>query len=123
MHYIILLFAIFLVFAGALILVKPAAVFGLLDKHSGSLSVHIIAVVLRVLLGIWLLVVAPSSKFPLILAILGVISLIAGITLAVVGRERFIKLMDWMIKIMRKSFPVLGIVAILFGGFLAYAVI
>ena len=123
MHYIILLFAIFLVVLGAVILVKPAAVFGLLSKHASSFELHVIAVVVRVLLGIVLILGAPGSKFPLVLQAIGWISLIAGILLALVGRERFIKLIAWGMTVLPKNSYALGIVTILFGGFLGYAVV
>lgn len=123
MHYIILLFAIFLVVCGAIILIKPAVVFGVLEKHARSIELHVVAVVVRVLLGIVLLLAAPASRFPLVLQIIGWVSLIAGIVLAVIGRQRFIKLMDWGMTVLPKNAYALGIVAILFGGFLGYAVV
>lgn len=122
MHSLIFLFSAFLIAMGAIILAKPRPVFDLLERHKHAPTLQIIAVVVRVLLGVALIVTAPSSKFPLTLAIIGWIAVFAGVLVAAMGRTRFIQLMDWATKVLPKNAILIGVIAIMLGSFLAYAV-
>lgn len=122
MQTLVFLFSIFLVVVGVLILAKPNAVFGLLERHKHTLMLHVVAVVVRVILGVALVVVAPAAKFPLTLTIIGWVAIFAGVLVAGMGRSRFTRLMDWATKVLPKNAIALGVAAILLGSFLAYAV-
>lgn len=122
MHTLIFLFSIFLIAVGVLILAKPNVVFDLLERHKHAPTLQIIAVVVRVLLGVVLIIAAPSSKFPLTLAVIGWIAILAGVFVALMGRNRFIQLMDWATKVLPKNAILVGVIAVLLGSFLAYAV-
>lgn len=122
MHTLIFLFSVFLIAMGAIILVKPRAVFDLLERHKRAPTLQIIAVVVRVLLGVALIVAAPSSKFPFTLVVIGWVAVFAGVFVAAMGRTRFIQLMDWATKVLPKNAIMIGVIAIMLGSFLAYAV-
>ena len=123
MYYVILAFGLFLIFVGTIILANPNIVYTQLRNHSNSLNLHIAAVVARILLGVVLIRYADESKFPLAFEIIGYVSLIAGITLGGIGRIKFLKLMQWALTLVPKYGRVTGLLAIVFGGFLWYAVL
>ena len=79
------------------------------------------AIGVRAVLGLVLIQQAMNSKFPLVIEILGWISLAAAVILAVLGRRRFTRLMLWIIGKARPFAPVGGAFAVLFGAFLVYA--
>lgn len=123
MKEIILVFGILILLIGAAILVKPNTVFAYLGRHSKSLNIHIMAVVVRLILGAALITYAAESRYPVILQVLGWISVAAAIGLAVIGRTKFISLMDWAMKLADSVGRYAGILAMVFGGFLVYAVV
>ena len=122
MNYVILVFAGLMLIAGAVILVKPSTVFGLMSTYSKSLKLHVFAVVVRLFLGIVFVTSAQSSKFPLTLQVIGWLFIAAGIILSVIGRNNFKKLAGWALTLDPKYLRAGGVFAILFGGFLVYAV-
>jgi hypothetical protein len=122
MHTLIFLFSVFLIAMGAIILMKPSAVFDLLERHKRAPTLQMIAVVVRVLLGVALIVAAPASKFPLTLAVIGWVAVFAGVLVAAMGRSRFIQLMEWVTKVLPKNAILMGVIAIMLGSFLAYAI-
>jgi hypothetical protein len=123
MKEVILVFGVLLVLIGIAVLVKPNAVFGYMGRHSKTLHIHILAVVVRLILGAALISYAAESRYPIVLEILGWISVAAAIMLAAIGRSRFMRLMDWALKLTDSFGPYAGILVIVFGGFLVYAVV
>ena len=122
MQYIVLGFGVFLVAAGISLLIKPSLVFSLLDRNKDSTGIHVLAVVMRLVLGGALIMSADVSGFPMTFKILGWITLLAAIVLAVMGRANFRKLMDWAMGLADKFGRVAGIASVLLGGFLIYAI-
>ncbi|MCC5879786.1 MAG: hypothetical protein JJU03_07825 [Idiomarina sp.] len=123
MHFIVLLFAIFLVIIGAIMLGRPKVILTVLSRYSESMALHVLAVVVRLLLGGVLLLAASGSRFPATLEVIGWISIVAGLVVAVMGHRRFVKLMEWGMSVLPKYSSVIGMIAILLGVFLGYAVI
>ena len=81
------------------------------------------AILVRLLLGVTLLIVAPASKFPLTLLIMGWIAFAAAVSVVLMGRERLRKLVQWFLD---RFSPALIrawlLFAVAFGGFLIYGV-
>lgn len=123
MFYLVLFFGAMLVLIGAAVIVRPDAIFGWMRRQSGSLGIHVVAVVVRLILGGALIVYAPESRFPVTLAVLGWITVAAAITLAVMGRTNFQKLMQWAMTFTDRFGRVAGTLALLMGAFLIYAVL
>ncbi len=122
MNYVILVFGALIFMIGAMVLVRPDTVFGLMRRHSGTLGIHILAVVVRLALGAALVVYADESRFPVTLAVLGWLTLVVAITLAVMGRSNFLSLMNWAMGFAASYGRLAGVLALLLGGFLIYAV-
>jgi hypothetical protein len=55
MNYLIMLFGTATIVAGLLIVMNPETVFGLIRRNFESLSVHILAVVIAILFGAFLI--------------------------------------------------------------------
>ena len=122
MNYIIILFGSATIVAGIIIMINPETVFGLIRKKLQSLGLHILAVVVRVILGIALIMYAPESKYPTAILILGWITIIAASVLGIMGRTNFKRLMSWALRFSHSFLRIAGLLAILFGGFLIHAV-
>ena len=123
MNYIIILFGTATIVAGIIIMINPETVFGLIGKKLESLGLHILAVVVRVILGIALIMYAPESNYPTAILILGWISIFAAAVLGVMGRTNFKRLMSWALGLAPSFGRMGGFLAIVFGGFLVHAVI
>ena len=107
--------------AGVSIVINPELIFGYLRRNSDSPGVHLLAILVRLVLGVLLVVYAGASRYPLIMEILGWLSLTAAIVLGLIGRRRFIGLMSWALGFTGAMGRVAGLFAVAFGGFLVYA--
>ena len=123
MHYIIMLFGAATTIAGVIIVISPETVFGLIRKHMASMGIHVLAVVMRIVLGATLILCAAESKFPAAIEVIGWITLVAALVLGVMGRTHFKGLMAWALGMPSSSRRIGGLLAALLGGFLVYAVI
>ena len=122
MNYIIILFGIATIVAGVIIVINPDTVFGLLRRKLESLGLHILAVVVRIILGAALIICAAGSKYPSAILIIGWISIVAAAVLGIIGRTNFKRLMSWALNVAPSFGRLGGSLAILFGGFLIHAV-
>ncbi len=123
MSYILLLFGISILLLGVVILVNPDSIFGLIISHSESLGLHVLAVVVRLVLGIALITYAAESKYPVALQVIGWLSVTAAIIFGLMGRSRFMGLITWGLSFASSFGRFAGFLAILLGGFLIYAVV
>ena len=123
MNYIVILFGAATVVAGIIIVINPESVFGLMRRKLESLGLHILAVVIRIIIGVALIMYATESKYPAAILILGWISIVAASVLGIMGRTNFKRLMSWALSLAPSFGRIGGLLAILFGGFLIYAVV
>ena len=122
MNYIIILFGTATLVAGLMIMINPEIVFGPIRRNFESVNLHILAVVMRIIIGVALILYAPGSRFPTVLLILGWVSIAAATILALMGRTNFKRLMSWALGLIDSFGRIAGVFAALFGGFLIYAV-
>ncbi len=120
MTVIIIVFGTLLLLAGIAIVTSPDVVFGPLRNNSEKLLLHVLAVVVRLILGILLITQADLSKFPLLVEIIGWLSVIAAIVLALMGRNNFMRLMSWAFSLLKPFGRYGGMLVTLFGAFLIY---
>jgi hypothetical protein len=118
---IIVFFGLLIFLAGIIIVINPDTIFGVLRNNLEKVSLHVLAVGVRVVIGILLILSASASKYPTIIAILGWLSLVAAATLFVIGRRRFLRLMSWALSLPQPYSRISGLVAMAFGGFLVHA--
>jgi len=117
----IIVFGALVCLAGLVILVNPELVFGLLRKNSDKIGLHVLAVVIRLILGAFLVIQAGVSRFPHVIEFLGWLSIVAAIILAVIGRKNFNSLMAWALSKVKTLGRVGGLLATVLGAFLVYA--
>ncbi|MCH7894851.1 MAG: hypothetical protein IH907_10125 [Proteobacteria bacterium] len=123
MIYIIPVFGSAIFLSGAAMLVRPDAVAGFFRENSGSLGLHVLAVLVRLILGAALIGYATDSKYPVALQIFGWLSVGAAIILGGIGRSRFKVLISWALNFASSLMRFAGLLAVLLGGFLIYAVV
>ena len=118
-----MLFGAATIAAGVIIVINPESVFGLMRRKLNSLGLHILAVVVRIIIGVALIICAAESKYPTAIIILGWISIVAASVLGIMGRANFKRLMSWALSVVPSFGRIGGLLAILFGSFLLYAVV
>lgn len=123
MNYLIFLFGTLIVLSSVVLLIKPAAIFSLFAKHANSIWLRLFAVAVRIVLGVALIAGASESKFPVVLQVLGWLSILAAVMLTVIGKVRFQNLIKWALELAPPFKSLAGLLGILFGGFLIYAVL
>ncbi len=81
------------------------------------------AVIARVVFGLALIIAAPHSQFPMAFLILGWVAIVAAVAIAIVGRTRLRRFINWCFERITPLMIRLWLVfAIAFGGFLIYGV-
>ena len=118
---LIIFFGLVTFLAGVIIVVNPEIIFGLLRNNLEKVSLQVLAIGIRVVIGILLIQYASESKYPTIIEIIGWLSIAAAVTLSVIGRRHFLSLMSWAFSLLKPYGRVGGLFAMTFGGFLIYA--
>jgi len=121
MTVLIIIFGALTLVAGIVIIINPEVIFGFLRKNLDNLAVHILAVVVRLVIGVLLIYQSSISKFPLVIEIIGWLSIVAAIIIAIMGRRNFNRLMSWALSLSQPLGRVGGVLAVAFGTFLIYA--
>lgn len=121
MTLLIIIFGALTLLAGIVIVINPEVIFGFLRNNLDKLVLHILAVVIRLVLGALLIYQSNISKFPFVIEVIGWLSIVAAIFLAVMGRRNFNRLMSWALSLSKPFGRVGGILAVAFGSFLIYA--
>ena len=92
---------------------------GVMDQRSGIY----IAVIVRLLLGLALIIVAPDSRFPAAFQLLGLVAIFAAVVVAFMGRNRVRKLVGWFERFSPAIVRLWLLFGMAFGGFLIYGVV
>jgi len=121
MTVLIMIFGALTLLAGIVIIINPEVIFDFLRNNLDKIGVHILAIVVRLILGILLIYQSNVSKFPFVIEIIGWLSIVAAISLSVIGRRNFNRLMSWALSFVKPFGRVGGFLAATFGAFLIYA--
>jgi hypothetical protein len=121
MTLLIILFGALILLAGIIILVNPHIIFGLFRRHIDEPWLHVTAVIVRLILGVLLIVQSDVSRFPLVIAIIGWISIVAAVFFAVIGRNNFKRFISRALSLLEPCGRAGGVLAAGFGAFLVYA--
>lgn len=91
-----------------------------MDKYWGIY----LAVIVRLVLGSALIIAAPASRFPVVFQVLGLLTIVAAIVVAFMGRERVRRFLAWFSERFSasivRSWLLFGMA---FAGFLVYGVL
>lgn len=118
----ILLFGGIIVLIGLAIVVSPQSLVLQLERYKRHVATYVLAVVVRLLLGAVLIAYAPKSAYPLVLQIIGVVSIAAAVGILLIGPGRLQRLIELLIAKAGTVMRPAGIVGVLLGAFLIYAV-
>lgn len=121
MELILKLFGVLMILAGISLLIEPGIIIGYIENNADHTSLYIIAIVVRVVLGILFITSAKKSRYPGVLKALGGLFILAGVILFLVGQERFQHFISSLIPEVKPFASLAGVIAILFGGFVIYA--
>ncbi len=121
MTVLIIIFGALNLLAGIVIVINPEVIFGFLRNNFDKLELHILAIVVRLVLGVLLIYQSNVSKFPFVIEIVGWLTIGAAIFLSVIGRRNFNRLMSWALSFVKPFGRVGGVLAAAFGAFLIYA--
>lgn len=121
MSMLVIIIGIVILVTGLFIMMYPENVFGALRTHVNQLSLHIIAIVSRLLIGGLLVFSASASAFPFAIEVIGWLAIIAGFFLLFAGRKVFIRIMWWALSLSAPLKRLAGLFAAAFGMFLIYA--
>ena len=121
MTVLIIIFGALTLLAGIVIVINPEIIFGFLRNNLDKLVLHILAVAVRLVIGALLISQSNVSEFPFVIEIIGWLSIVAAISLAVMGRRNFNRLMSWALSVLKPFGRVGGVFAAAFGTFLIYA--
>ena len=94
MHLVVTITGVFAVLIGLIGLMQPQALIAVVQSFGGPVRFWV-AVVVRILIGIALIVVAPACQFPVTVRILGGITIIAGFVILVAGQQRLDATIAW----------------------------
>jgi len=92
MTQIIIVFGALTFLAGVIIVINPEVIFGYLRDNLDKIELHVLAVVVRLLLGALLIFQSDVSRFPLVIEVIGWLSIAAALLLAIMGRRNFNRL-------------------------------
>ena len=121
MTVLIIIFGALTLLAGIVIIINPEVIFCFLRNNLDKLVLHVLAVVIRLVIGALLIYQSNISKFPFVIEVIGCLSIVAAIFLAVMGRRNFNRLMSWALSLSKSFGRVGGVFAVAFGAFLIYA--
>ena len=121
MTLLILVFSALILLAGISILINPEVIFGFLRKNLQKPAIHILAVVVRLIIGGLLINQSSVSKYPFAIEIIAWLLIAAALFLVVMGRDNFHRLMEWALTFFKPYGRIGGVFAVVFGGFLIHA--
>lgn len=121
MELFIILFAILILAASCVLVVKPELIVGFMEKRDDSPWLYAFAIVVRAVMGVLLIVLADRSRFPLAIIIFGWVFIAAALGLQAMGRPRFTRFIRWTMGKVRPWARWGGLFGVLFGAFLLYA--
>ena len=123
MTVLIIIFGALTFITGIIIIINPESIFGFFSKYSEKLELHILAVIVKLMLGVLFIYQSDVSKLPLVIEILGWFSILSAIFFTAIGRNNFNRIILWALSLSEPVHRAGGVVAVCFGGFLIYAFI
>jgi hypothetical protein len=120
MKLIIKLLGILILLLGVSLLIKPEIIFGWIEDNMENRSLYLFAIVMRLIFGIILIIAAKGSRYPGIIKFFGYLAVIAAIVFIFMGEKSFLEFVSSGIPAIKPYYAVVGLVAIVIGGFLVY---
>lgn len=108
---------------GVLGVARPRILIGLVGRVWATRVGLFAALAIRAAFGILLIAAATSTRFPWTIGVIGVVSLLAAVSLPVLGYQRLRKFVDWWAGRSGGFVRAWSLLACVFGAFLIYAAV
>jgi len=122
MKILIILFGLLIIVMAGALMFQPKQLAGFLLKNSGERWLQVLAVAVRIVMGVTLILYAAASRYPLAFQIIGWIAVVAGVVLAVIPPARFKKMIHWAFSKFGRYTRIAALFAVILGAFLIHAV-
>ncbi|MBT8234032.1 MAG: hypothetical protein HKO66_15180 [Saprospiraceae bacterium] len=122
MKHIVKLIGVFIILIGLTIIIKPDFIFNAIEDNKESKGLYFLAIGFRFILGVIFIKVAEDSKFSTIIKFIGYLAILAALVFVFIGHASFQDLISSLSNNFKPQAPIIGVVGILFGGFLIYAI-
>ena len=119
---IILLFGITMCAVCVLSIYSPNRLVKVVKTVGGKTWGIFVAIIVRLLLGMVLILLAPDTRFPVIFMVLGALFILSAIIIQFVGRNRINLLMTWIERLPPLSIRLWLLLGIAFGSLLIYGI-
>ena len=116
---LIAVFGVLLVLVSAVGILAPGMLLRTVDRVMDRRAGMVVAVAVRVVLGVALLLAASASRWPRVFQVLGWLTLAAAVVIPLLGRDRVSSVVDWMRGVHPILVQVWLVFGVLFGGMLA----
>lgn len=116
----IIVLGILICLVSLLAVALPARMLELTGRVTVSTALRLLAFTIRTILGAFLMLVAPSTDFPVAMTIIGVLLVVSGVAALVLGNERIQGIINWAVGLSPPYVVVGGLVGLSFGAFLVY---
>jgi multisubunit Na+/H+ antiporter MnhG subunit len=120
MFEVLVVFGLLMVLVGLFAVVRPTQLLRMARRVTVGTGLRFIAFLIRSVLGVFLILVAPSTDFPLAMKVIGSLLIVSGVAVLLMGNSGVQRLLDWALRLEPSFIIVGGIVGILFGAFLIY---
>jgi hypothetical protein len=117
---ILVVIGILIALIGVAAAVKPRALHGFARRVTVKTWLRVIAFVIRSLLGGLLILVAPSTAFPLAVRVIGVLLIVSGVAVLLIGNQGIQRMIDRALRLGPGAIVAGGLIGVLFGGLLIY---
>ncbi len=105
MTILIIIFSSFILATGIAVLINTEIVFRFTRNNSENVELQILAGAVRLVLGALLIFQADASKYPIVIEIIGWISIAAALLFAVFGRQKIHSVYGLDIKFCKPFYP------------------
>ncbi|WP_299390774.1 hypothetical protein [uncultured Gelidibacter sp.] len=122
--FILILFGLFLIGVGFLMLLKPEIARGLLNKAASTTIINYTEIGLRMVPAIALIIYAAHSKYPMALSIIGWFMALTSVVLFLIPRQwHYNYSQKWTRMLKPLYFQIISPFSILLGALLIYSII
>ena len=119
--------SIVVIFIGALVILigilgaaSPDRLILLIGRWQGPSRLWT-TVLIRLVLGVALILAAPSCRLPVVVSAIGILALISAVVIPILGQRRFDSFIDWCSRRRAVVVRSWSLAAVVFGGVLIYA--
>jgi len=119
MPYVVACFGVLVVVLGLIGVAWPRHLIGVIVGLPPRVRLYV-AVSVRLVLGGVFILAAPDCRFPTAILVIGIIAIVAAVTLALLGADRLESMVRWWAQRSGDVTRWWCVAAVLFGGFLVY---